>query len=314
MSKAIKVFAPATVANVSCGFDVLGFAVASPGDEAIVTMTDKPGVIIAKITGDEGRLPLDPKKNTVSATIIKMIEKLGSDKGFEIELHKKMPLGSGLGSSAASSVAGIFAVNELLGKPLSPIELLPFAMEGERLASGTAHADNVAPALFGGFVLIRSYHPLDVIRIPTPTDLYASIVHPHIEVETRDARSILRKEIKLKDAITQWGNVAGLVTGLITNDYGLIGRSMEDVIVEPLRAILIPGFYEVKNAALEAGALGGGISGSGPSVFALSRGKETAQKAGNAMVKAFSTIGIESDLFVSQINANGPIVIDEYEN
>lgn len=310
MSKAIKVFAPATVANVSCGFDVLGFAVTSPGDEAIVTMTDKPGIIITKITGDEGRLPLDPKKNTVSATIIKMLEKLGSDKGFEIELHKKMPLGSGLGSSAASSVAGIFAVNELLGNPLSPIELLPFAMEGERLASGTAHADNVAPALFGGFVLIRSYHPLDVIRIPTPTDLYASIVHPHIEVETRDARSILRKEIKLKDAITQWGNVAGLVTGLITNDYGLIGRSMEDVIVEPLRAILIPGFYEVKNAALEAGALGGGISGSGPSVFALSRGEEIATKAGNEMVKAFASIGIESDLFVSRINANGPLIID----
>ncbi|MFN0047613.1 MAG: homoserine kinase [Cytophagales bacterium] len=310
MSNTIKVFAPATVANVSCGFDVLGFAVTSPGDEAIVTMVAKPGVTITKITGDEGRLPLDAKKNTVSATIIEMLESLQCDKGFDIELHKKMPLGSGLGSSAASSVAGIFAVNELLGKPLTPIELLPFAMEGERLASGTAHADNVAPALFGGFVLIRSYHPLDVIRIPTPTDLFASIVHPHIEVETRDARSILRKEIKLKDAITQWGNVAGLVTGLITNDYGLIGRSMEDVIVEPLRAILIPGFYDVKNAALEAGALGGGISGSGPSIFALSKGEDTARKVGDSMVKAFLKIGIESDLFVSKINANGPMVID----
>lgn len=272
-------------------------------------MTDKPGVVITKITGDEGRLPLDPKKNTVSATIIKMLEQLGENRGFEIELHKKMPLGSGLGSSAASSVAGIFAVNELLGKPLTPIQLLPFAMEGERLASGTAHADNVGPALFGGFVLIRSYHPLDVIRIPTPSDLYASIVHPHIEVETRDARSILRKEIKLKDAITQWGNVAGLVTGLITSDYALIGRSMQDVIVEPLRAILIPGFYDVKDAAIQAGALGGGISGSGPSIFALSRGEDTAQKVGAAMVSAFKNIGIDSDLFVSQINANGPIVI-----
>lgn len=309
MSKTIKVFAPATVANVSCGFDVLGFAVTSPGDEAIVTMSDKPGVLITKITGDDGRLPLDPKKNTVSATIIKMLDSLGSTQGFEIELHKKMPLGSGLGSSAASSVAGIFAVNELLCKPLTPIELLPFAMEGERLASGTAHADNVGPALFGGFVLIRSYHPLDVIRIPTPSDLYASIVHPHIEVETRDARSILRKEIKLKDAITQWGNVAGLVTGLITNDYGLIGRSMEDVIVEPLRAILIPGFYEIKSAALGNGALGGGISGSGPSIFALSRGESTAKKVGAAMVSEFKKIGIESDLFVSQINANGPVIL-----
>ncbi|TAF77435.1 MAG: homoserine kinase [Bacteroidetes bacterium] len=309
MSKEIKVFAPATVANVSCGFDVLGFAVDSPGDEAIVKMVDKQGVIITKITGDGGRLPLDPNKNTVSATIIKMLDHLGEKRGFEIELHKKMPLGSGLGSSAASSVAGIFAVNELLGNPLSKIQLLPFAMEGERLASGTAHADNVAPALYGGFVLIRSYNPLDVISIHTPSDLHAAIVHPHIEVETRDARSILRKDIKLKDAITQWGNVAGLVTGLLTDDYNLIGRSMQDVIVEPLRAILIPGFYEVKEAAMDAGALGGGISGSGPSIFSVSKGKETAEKAGKAMVDAFKKIGIESDLFVSKINAKGPIVI-----
>lgn len=309
MSKEIKVFAPATVANVSCGFDVLGFAVDSPGDEAIVKMVDKQGVIITKITGDGGRLPLDPNKNTVSATIIKMLDHLGEKRGFEIELHKKMPLGSGLGSSAASSVAGIFAVNELLGNPLSKIQLLPFAMEGERLASGTAHADNVAPALYGGFVLIRSYNPLDVISIHTPSDLHAAIVHPHIEVETRDARSILRKDIKLKDAITQWGNVAGLVTGLLTDDYNLIGRSMQDVIVEPLRAILIPGFYEVKEAAMDAGALGGGISGSGPSIFSVSKGKEKAEKAGKAMVDAFKKIGIESDLFVSKINAKGPIVI-----
>lgn len=309
MSKSIKVFAPATVANVSCGFDVLGFAVDSPGDEAIVKMTDKQGVTISKITGDEGRLPLDPNKNTVSATIIKMLADLKINQGFEIELHKKMPLGSGLGSSAASSVAGIFAVNKLLGEPLSQIQLLPYAMEGERLASGTAHADNVAPALYGGFVLIRSYDPLDVISIPTPNDLYASIVHPHIEVETRDARSILRKDIKLKDAITQWGNVAGLITGLMSDNYELIGRSMQDVIVEPLRAILIPGFYEVKQAAKEAGALGGGISGSGPSIFALSKGKTISEKVGKAMVETFKSIGIESDVFVSKINAKGPIVL-----
>lgn len=309
MTKEIKVFAPATVANVSCGFDVLGFAVDNPGDEAIVKMTENLGVKITKITGDNGRLPLDPQKNTVSATIIKMLEHLGEKRGFEVELHKKMPLGSGLGSSAASSVAGIFAVNELLGKPLSKLELLPFAMEGERLASGTAHADNVAPALYGGFVLIRSYSPLDVISIHTPSDLYAAIVHPHIEVETRDARSILRKEIKLKDAITQWGNVAGLVTGLLTDDYGLIGRSMTDVIVEPLRAILIPGFYGVKDAALNAGALGSGISGSGPSIFSVCKGLDTANKAGLAMVDAFKKIGIESDLFVSKVNQKGPVIL-----
>ncbi|MDX2190492.1 MAG: homoserine kinase [Bacteroidota bacterium] len=308
--KSIRVFASATVANVSCGFDVLGFAVDNPGDEAIVRITNSNQVRITKITGDEGRLPLDPNKNTVSATIIKMLADLKINVGVDIELAKKMPLGSGLGSSAASSVAGIFAVNELLGKPLKNIELLPYAMEGERLASGTAHADNVAPALYGGFVLIRSYQPLDVISIPTPDDLYASIVHPHIEVETRDARSILRKDIKLKDAIAQWGNVAGLVTGLIMSDYELIGRSMHDHIVEPLRAILIPGFYEVKQAAMDAGALGGGISGSGPSIFSLSKSLETAQKVGKAMANQFGTIGIESDLFVSKINAKGPIILE----
>lgn len=310
MSESIKVFASATVANVSCGFDVLGFAVDNPGDEVVVKKTNNSSVVIKKIHGDGGKLPLDAQKNTVSATIIKMLADLNIHQGFEIELYKKMPLGSGLGSSAASSVAGIFAVNELLGKPLSKIQLLPYAMEGERLASGTAHADNVAPALFGGFVLIRSYSPLDVISIPTPFDLYASIVHPHIEVETRDARSILKKDIKLKDAITQWGNVAGLITGLITNNYELIGRSMEDVIIEPLRAILIPGYYDVKNAAITNGALGGGISGSGPSVFALSRGESSAQTVGLSMIESFKKIRIESDLFVSKINANGPVVLD----
>jgi homoserine kinase len=307
--ESIKVFAPATVANVACGFDVLGFAVNSPGDEVILKKNNTGKVVIESITGDEGRLPLNPLSNTVSISIIQFLEKIGSSQGVSIYLNKKMPLGSGLGSSAASTVAGVFAINELLGKPLERHELLPFAMEGERLACGSAHADNVAPALMGGFVLIRSYEPLDVIKIPTPENLYATIIHPQIEVQTKDAREILRKQIPIKSAIVQWGNVGGLVAGLILKDYGLIGRSLQDVIVEPIRSILIPGFDKVKNAALEAGALGGSISGSGPSMFAISKDFDTAEKVGKVMSAEFNKIGIGNEVYVSKINENGPLVV-----
>lgn len=307
--ESIKVFAPATVANVACGFDVLGFAVDSPGDEVVLTKTNTGKVVIKEITGDDGRLPKNPMSNTVSISIIQFLEKIGSDQGIEITLHKKMPLGSGLGSSAASTVAGVFAINELMGNPLARAELLPFAMEGERLACGSAHADNVGPALMGGFVLIRSYDPLDVIKIPTPKELYATIIHPQIEVQTKDAREILRKQIPIKSAIIQWGNVGGLVAGLMMSDYGLIGRSLQDVIVEPIRSILIPGFDQVKQAAMQAGALGGSISGSGPSMFTLSKDRETAEKVGKAMEAEFKKINIGNEVYVSKINENGPVVI-----
>lgn len=307
--KDIKVFAPATVANVSCGFDVLGFAVDNPGDEVILTIKDTPGVTISKITGDDGRLPLVAERNTVGVSVINFLKHIGSDIGVDIQLFKKMPLGSGLGSSAASAVAGVFAVNELLGKPLTQEQLLPFAMEGERLACGSAHADNVAPSLLGGFVLIRSYEPLDVIKLPTPEKLWATIIHPHIEVQTKDARAILRNKIALPDAVTQWGNVAGLVAGLYTSDYDLIGRSLQDVIVEPIRSILIPGFDDAKQGALDAGALGGGISGSGPSIFALSTDEQTAIKVGEAMTKVFTGIKIGSEVYVSKVNLKGPVVM-----
>ncbi|MCU0428850.1 MAG: homoserine kinase [Cytophagaceae bacterium] len=309
MEKSIKVFAPATVANVTCGFDVLGFAVNSPGDEVIIRKRNKPGILITKITGDEGKLTKNPEENTVSVSILKMLDKLDSQQGFEIELHKKMPLGSGLGSSSASTVAGVFAANELLGQPFKQQELLPFAMEGERVACGSAHADNVAPALLGGFVVVRSYTPLDVVKIPTPPKLFASIIHPHIEVRTKDARSVLRKDLSLHDAIKQWGNVAGLVSGLLLSDYSLIGRSMHDVVAEPYRSALIPGYYEVKQSALDAGALGAGISGSGPSVFALSDSEKTANKVAQAMSKAFHELDIDNDIFVSKINEKGPVIL-----
>jgi homoserine kinase len=309
MAKSIKVFAPATVANVACGFDVLGFAVNEPGDEVILTLSDKPGVRIKSISGDEGRLPKEADRNTVSISILNYLDKLGIQQGVEIDLIKKMPLGSGLGSSAASTVAGVFAINELLDQPMAVKDLLPFAMEGERIASGSAHADNVAPCLLGGFVLVRSYSPLDVIKLPVPKNLYATIVHPHVEVQTRDARNILRKQVELSDAVTQWGNVGGLVAGLLMDDTALIGRSLQDVIIEPVRSVLIPGFDDVKQAAMDAGALGGSISGSGPSVFALSTSLETAKKIGQAMFNAFDKFGIESDVFVSPINPEGPKVI-----
>lgn len=307
--ESIKVFAPATVANVACGFDIFGFAVDNPGDEIILRKKASPGIEITKIEGDEGRLPFDPAKNTVGISMLAFLHHIGSDQGVTVELKKKMPLGSGLGSSAASSVAGVYAMNELLGRPLAQRELLPFAMEGERFASGTPHADNVAPCLLGGFVAIRSYTPLDVIKIDTPKELFATIVHPQIEVNTRDARNILRKETSLKNTITQMGNVAGLVAGLIKSDYDLISRSLVDVIIEPVRAILIPGFDEVKRAALDAGALGCSISGAGPSMFALSRDRNTAKRVGEAMQRAFTGVQIDSEIYVSSINQDGPVVL-----
>jgi homoserine kinase len=310
-SKSIRVFAPATVANVVCGFDVLGFAVDQPGDEVIVRFTGKKGVTIRAIHGDDGRLPLDPVKNTVSAVIIHYLQKAGEpDKGVEIELFKKMPIGSGLGSSAASTVAGLFAINTLFEGRLSAQELLPLAIEGELLACGQGHADNVAPALLGGFVLIRSYNPLDIIRLHTPPELVCSLVYPHIEVQTRDARRIIKKQVPLQDAVTQWGNLAGFVTGLFQEDYGLISRSMQDVIIEPVRSILIPDFQVLKQKALEQGALGFGISGSGPAVFALSRDEQTAREVARAVRQHLNSRDIEADTYISPVNPKGPYVLD----
>ena len=308
-SDSIRVFAPATVANVTCGFDVLGFAVNNPGDEIVLRKTNTDKIVIKAIHGDGGRLTLDPNFNTVSIPIIKYLERYGIIQGLEIELFKHMPLGSGLGSSAASSVAGVFAVDKLLGLNKTVEEMLPFAMVGELIACGAAHADNVAPCLYGGFVLVRSYDPLEIVRINTPEGMYCSLVHPHVEVQTKDARNVLPKEIPLSSAVTQWGNVAGLVVGLMKSDFGLIGRSMQDVIVEPARAGLIPGFYNVKESALNAGAIGAGISGSGPSIFALSDSLDKANKIAEVMAAAFAKIGIGSETYVSEVNHQGPLVI-----
>ncbi|TVR72899.1 MAG: homoserine kinase [Marinilabiliales bacterium] len=305
----VRVFAPATVANVGCGYDVLGFALYRPGDEVTARLTGSGKVTLDRVEGDDGRLPLDPEKNTVSSVVISYLEHIGSKQGVGISLHKKMPFGSGLGSSAASAVGGLVAVNELMGNPLDRKDLLPFAMEGERLACGNAHADNVAPSLLGGFVLIRSYDPLDVIQLPVPKDLCCALVYPHIEIPTLAARQIIRRNIPMTDAIRQWGNVGALVAGLYRDDPELIGRSLEDVIVEPVRKMLIPGFDGLRETAVANGALGFGISGSGPTVFSLCMNKSCAESAAKALVKKLAGNGVASTSWVSEINSEGAVVL-----
>ena len=310
MVNQIKVFAPATVANVTCGFDVLGFAIDAPGDELILNLNNTGTVRITKITGDDGKLPLEPSKNTAGAAILSMLNFLGSTQGVDIVLHKKMPFGSGLGSSAASAAASVVALNHLLNIGLSKQELVSFAMDGESVASGSKHADNVAPAVFGGCTLVRGYNPLDIVPIPTPENLYCSIILPDIEINTKEARAMLSPTVKLSDAITQWGNLAGLIAGFMSHDYGLISRSMQDIIIEPIRSKLIPGFNQIKQSALDCGALGAGISGSGPATFALSKDEATAHDVATAMQKACQINGLSSKTYVSKINNVGTRILD----
>lgn len=309
----VRAFAPASVANVGCGFDVLGFAIDDPGDEVVAELAEQAGIEILSVDGDEGRLPLETDRNTAGVAVRELLKELKADKeiGINLRIYKKMPLGSGLGSSAASSVAAVVAVNHLLGDPFSTKELLSFAVEAERVASGTPHADNVAASLFGGFILVRSNDPLDVISLDTPEKLHCTVIHPRIEIRTEDTRKILRQRIPLAKAVIQWGNVGGLIAGLLKSDYELIGRSLHDEIVEPIRSVLIPGYDDLKQAALKAGALGCSISGSGPSVFALSTSKKQAREVGKAMSQVLNAVGLESDLYVSMINRQGAAVIKD---
>ena len=303
----IKLFCPATIANLSCGFDVLGLCLATAGDEMIVRKSDVKGVRITKIVGAD--LPLETENNVAGVAALAMLEEVETEFGFEIEIYKHIKAGSGIGSSAASSAGAVFGINELLGRPFTRKELVKFAMQGEKLASGNAHADNVAPALLGGFTLVRSSNPLDIIKIDSPSELYATVVHPQIELKTSDARSVLKQTVSLKSAITQWGNVGGLVAGLYTQDYELIGRSLHDEIIEPIRSMLIPGFDLIKQTAYENGALGSGISGSGPSIFALSKGKENADKIAKAMSAVYEEMNLPYEIHVSKVNDEGMKVI-----
>lgn len=306
--KQLKIFSPATIANVSCGFDVLGLALDSVGDEMVVKKVDNIGIKITKITGQ--KLPLEAHKNVAGVAGLAFLSKFKKNVGFEIEICKSIKPGSGIGSSAASAAGVVWAMNYLLGKPFSNLDLIRFAMEGERLATGVGHADNVAPAIFGGFTLIRSYKPLDVISLPTPKELFATVIHPQIELKTGDSREVLKTKVPLKDAVKQWGNLGGFISGLYTNDYALIGKSLTDYIVEPERSILIPAFAEVKLKAIEAGALGCGISGSGPSIFALSKGLETALKVADAMKNSYQFLEIPYEVHVSKINNKGIKILE----
>jgi homoserine kinase len=305
----IRVFAPASVANIGVGYDILGFALESPGDEVVARFADGKGMKIGQITGTN-RLPFSADKNTATFSAQALLDFLGkSDVGIELDIHKKMPFGSGLGSSAASAVAGVFAVNTLLGSPLSKEELLHFAVLGEQLADGSYHADNVAPSLLGGIILIRDNSTLDIISLPIPEDLVAVVIYPEVEVLTRDSRNILKPDISLQKCVAQTGNLASFVAGLYRSDYELIGRSLTDHIIEPQRAVLIPHFYDIKNMALKMGALGCSISGAGPSIFALFRGESDAVTGAHAMRNIFDQHGIPASSYICKINSKGAIVL-----
>lgn len=306
--KKIKIKVPATVANLVCGFDILGMAIHEPYDEMELKLLDKPEIIIRH--EDQFGLPENPSENVAGVVLQNMMEELNLTTGFEVTIRKHIKPGSGLGSSAASAAGAAFGANALLGNILSDDELVHFAMFGEELASGVRHADNIAPCIYGGITLVKSSSPIDIIPLRSP-DLFVAATHPQVEVKTSDARQILKKSILLKDAVEQWGNIAGLVAGILKNDISLIGRSLNDVIVEPVRSILIPKFEEIKTKSMEAGALGGGISGSGPSIFMLAEEKETAERIARLMKSIYDEIGIRSFVYVSKINPSGIEIVEE---
>ena len=303
--KKVKVIVPATVANLVCGFDILGMALNDPYDEMELTLRDAPGISIQHTDGFN--LPVVVNENVAGVALLALLEEYKQPVGFDLVVHKNIMPGSGLGSSAAGSAGAVVAANHLLGNCFSKEDLVRFAIHGEKLASGVKHADNIAPAIYGGITLIRSIFPLDIIPLGIP-QLFVTVVHPQIEVKTSDARQILRKEVQLAAAIKQWGNIAGLVTGILKNDMALIGRSLEDVIIEPVRSILIPGFDDVKKKCKEAGALGGGISGSGPSVFMLSENENIAKGVEQVMIEIFEQLGVEFKTYVTTIGEGVKVV------
>lgn len=299
----IKIFSPATVANVSCGFDVLGFCLDTIGDEMTVRKMAKKGIRIRTIEGHD--LPFDAEKNVAGVSALALYQNANPHYGFEMDIIKNIKPGSGVGSSSASASGSVFAINKLLGNPFDKTQLVSFAMKGEAFASGSEHADNIAPGIFGGFTLVKSLAPLEIVQLPTPKNLYATIIHPQIEIKTSEARAILPKEVQMKNAISQWAGLGSFVHALHTNDYGLIQRSLQDFVVEPFRSQLIPFFKELKAAALNAGALGCGISGSGPSIFTLNCGIDSAKKVETALSGIYAATRIDFHTYISKINTEG---------
>ena len=298
----VSVLAPATVANVVCGFDCLGFALSEPYDEMTIRKIDSREVRI--VHHDNYGLSTDPEKNVAGVALRAFIEAADIEHGFEIEIRKHIKPGSGIGSSAASACGAVVAANRLIGDRFTKLELVELAMAGEMLASGSRHADNLAPCIYGGFTLVRSSDPLDIVEIDFPP-LYTTVIHPQIEIKTSEARAILPKDVPLKEAIRNWSNLGSLVAALAKGDYGLITRSMEDTIVEPVRKSLIPKFDLIKSESLRAEALGGGISGSGPSIFMLSQTRDIAASVEKAMITVYSLTGIEFNTYISQIHSQG---------
>ncbi|KRO89187.1 MAG: homoserine kinase [Bacteroidetes bacterium] len=308
--KEIKIFSPASIANLSCGFDILGVCLNDIGDTIVVRKTSEKGIKILKVTGQ--KLNTDIYKNVAGVSALALLKETKVNCGFEIEIHKGIKPGSGIGSSAASSAGSVYAINELLGRPYSNKELIKFAIEGEKIASGSAHADNVAAVLLGGFTFVRDSLEFDIFKLNTPIELAFTILHPQIEVKTSESRAIIKNQVPLRKMIVQTANLGAFISGLYTEDYNLIGRSIKDVIIEPLRSILIPKFDKLKEISLSNGALGFGISGSGPSVFALSKGLLNAKKIGNLLKIEYNQLGIEFDIHTSSVNEKG-IKIIEYK-
>lgn len=310
MKDSVKVFAPASVANLACGFDILGLAIDRPGDEIIARRNNLTGLSISKITGDNGLLPFDISKNTAGYAAEQLMLTHGcKGVGVELEIHKKMPFGSGLGSSAASAAGAVFAISELLSLNVSKQEMLASAVLGEQRADGAYHADNVAPSLLGGIVLIRDNRTLDIVQLPVPEELYVSVVHPEIEILTKEARNILSSEILLNQHVKQNGNLGAFVAGLYENDYELIARSLNDHIIEPQRKKLMPWFDDLKSTLINARCLGASISGSGPSIFALSKGFSIADTIHQTMKSFFNNLDIEHQVYTSRINSKGAHII-----
>ncbi|HUR11810.1 MAG TPA: homoserine kinase [Flavitalea sp.] len=306
MMKQVKLRSPASIANLVCGFDIIGMSLKEPFDEMTISQTMEQGIVIEH--QDSHGLSTEPSQNVAGVALLAMMEEVGEPTGFRICINKQIKPGSGLGSSAASAAGAVVGANALLNNRFTANDLVRFAMAGEKLASGVKHADNIAPCIFGGISLIRSIHPLDIISLDFP-ELFVAVVHPQVEVKTSDARQILRKQVLLKDAIKQWGNIAGLITGLLSKNVPLIGRSLEDVIIEPVRSILIPAFHEVKTLSMQKGSLGGGIAGSGPSIFMLAENEETATVIGKAMNDVYEKIGLECKTYVTGVNSKGIEII-----
>ena len=299
----IKVFSPASIANLSCGYDILGVCLDNIGDEITVRKTKKKGVVIKKVSGQ--KLSTDISLNVAGVSATALLNETKVNCGFEIEIHKGIKPGSGIGSSAASSAGSVFAINKLIGEPYTNKELIKFAMCGEMAASGSKHADNVAAVLLGGFTFVKNSTENDYFKLNTPIEIAFTVIHPKIELKTKDSRAVVKDKVLLKNMVEQSANLGAFISGLYTEDYDLIGRSLKDVIIEPLRSVLIPKFEKIKSVSINSGALGCGISGSGPSVFAMCKGVTTAINVGNAMKKIYDKLDLDYDVHISCVNDIG---------